>query len=221
MPITTATLTSSGTTTDASSFATASVSPTANQVVLVAISNTKTSGVAVPSTVTGNGITYAKGAELVVGSRAISIWWGVSSSPSAGAITFDFAAQTQTTCFWDVEQLTGASTSNPIVQSRTGSGTNTTASLTSALATFADAVNNMGFYVVNHAATEATTFATSWNEIQDLSLSSPAVAQETAYISGGSALNPQPSWTTSSAYGIVAVEIGVPSANSSVIAMVI
>ncbi len=224
MPITRSTLTASGTTTDAASFATASVAPTANEVVMLAISNTITSGVTAPTSVTGNGITYTKAVEKVIGTRAVSIWWGVSASPSAGAITIDFGANIQTTCAWDVEQTTGASNATPIAQSQTGSGTAAIGSLTAPLSAFSDITNNLGFYIAQHGANEATNPATSWTEIQDMALGTPAAAHETAFISGGSALNPQPTWTTSAAYAMAAVEIAVPVAggpSTTVISMVV
>lgn len=219
-PITTSTLTHNLSTTAATSYATASVTPTANQVVLVLVANTETTG-APPASVTGNGITYTMIAAKSSGTKSCSLWWGASGSPSAGAITIDFAGVSQTTCFWDVEQLSGADQSSPVVQSRTGSGTGTTGSLSSALAAFRDAVNDAGFYIIIHASNESTTVAASWTQLFNSSNSGPAMSRETAWISGGGALNPQPTWATSSTWVMAAVEMGVPVASAGVIAMVV
>lgn len=217
--ITRANLAEALSTTAATSFTTASVTPAANQVVLICIGNTATSG-APPTSVTGNGITYTMIVAKSSGTKSCSIWWGASGSPAAGTITIDFGGVSQATCFHDVEQLTSADQSNPVVQSQTGSGTGTAGSLSSALAAFRDAANDAGFYIVVHASNESTTAAGSWTQLFNASNSGPAMTRETAWISGGGAPNPQPAWATSVTWVMAAVEMGVPVASPGVVAMV-
>lgn len=217
--ITTATLTENLSTSSATSYATASVTPTAAQVVLILVGATAASG-APPASVTGGGITYTMATSRSAGTKSASLWWGASNAPTTDVITIDFGGVSQTTCFWDVEQLTGADQSTPIVQSQIGLGTGTTGSLNSPLNTFRDPVNDAGFYIVMHASNEATTVAASWTQLFDAKNAGPAMTRETAWISGGGALNPQPSWTSSVTWVMAAVEAGVPAASTVVTAMV-
>lgn len=140
-------LTAGSTTTDATSFATASVSPGANRA-LYAFSVTATgSGPVAPSIITANGLTWAEVATVTFssGNRRLTALRSMGASPSAGVVTFDFAGQTQTSFIGAVFECTGVDTSGSsasgaTVQSVTSSVTGaTTASAT--LAALENATN--------------------------------------------------------------------------------
>lgn len=130
MAITPSTLTSALSTTDATSYATASITPTANRLVLLAIESRIAVGVAggpQTPTATGCGLTWVTVATQTgysgagTPNRKITILRAMGSSPSSGAVTIDFNAETQTHCghsvieFSDTNQ-TGTNGSGAIVQ---------------------------------------------------------------------------------------------------------
>lgn len=104
-------LTTNDDNTDATSYTTASITPTARRLILVAVTNTKATTADVP-TLSGNGITWSEVAHIqrTATPTTTTIFVGTATSPSAGAITIDFAGATQTGCFWSVIELRGAET---------------------------------------------------------------------------------------------------------------
>lgn len=115
--------------TDANSYATASVTPTANNLILLTVVNRSGDSVNTKPTATGNGLTWVEIASVnfdIVGTsrRTVTVFRAMGASPSAGAITIDFAGVTQTDCLWSVDQFSGTDTSGTngsgaIVQSAT------------------------------------------------------------------------------------------------------
>lgn len=99
-------------TADATSYATASVSPTANRLLLLAVANGHTGGTdLVPSSVTGNGLTWVLVTDEDNGANLhISVWRAMGASPTAGAITINFGA-TQHNCLWSLTEFDGVDTS--------------------------------------------------------------------------------------------------------------
>lgn len=131
---------------DASSFATASITPTANKLILAWVYSIAATAPNV-ATATGNGLTYVQiDSQLDTDSvRRITLFRAMGSSPSSGAITFDFAGQTQTGCAWSVVEydgtdISGTNGSGAIVQSAKNSSTAAT-SLTVTLAAFSSTNN--------------------------------------------------------------------------------
>lgn len=114
-------LTSSVNGADQSSYTTASITPTANACVLVAVGNrTNTNYVGGPNipTLTGNGLTYVQVVTRSSGATTttsvpsrITIFRAMGAAPTSGAITIDLAGQTQTHTSWSVTEFTGADTS--------------------------------------------------------------------------------------------------------------
>jgi hypothetical protein len=108
--ITVTELTHDTSTTDATSWTTASVSPAASTPVYVCVWNNR----ATPTlpTVTGAGITWVQEETLVFDTtRRVTVFRGLNASPSAGALTIDFGGLSQTACAWSVVQCAGADTS--------------------------------------------------------------------------------------------------------------
>ena len=98
-------LTTGGSNSDASSYETASISPSANRVVLVCVASNDSSGGPDTPTVSGADMTWTQVAtEVYTASlRRVTIFRGVDSTPSSGALTISFGS-TQNDCHWTVIQ---------------------------------------------------------------------------------------------------------------------
>lgn len=154
MAVTEAALTSGWSDTDASSYATASITPTGNLLLLAAVFASKTGGSGIP-TLSGNGVTWVQVATLLQDTaRRVTLFRGMVSSPSAGAVTIDFGGVNQLRCGWSIAEFAGINTggtngSAAVVQSATNTATATT-SLTVTLAAFGDAGNaTYGFFAID------------------------------------------------------------------------
>lgn len=136
-----------------SSSVTASISPTANALLLLTIDQ-RTGITADPNqpTVSGNGLTWVAVDTIVYDTttssrKRISVFRALGASPSAGAVTIDFGGQANTDAHWSIDQLTGVDTSGTngsgaIVQVVTAKDeTGTAPSLTVTLAAFGHAEN--------------------------------------------------------------------------------
>lgn len=130
----------------------ASISPTGNALILITIVAATNAGVDVTApTVTGNGITYEQinisQWDTSSGSRRATILMrGMATSPSSGAVTVDWGAQTSLRGAMVIDEITGATTGNngadAIVQSAVNDNEGSPAtSLTITLASFGS-VNN-------------------------------------------------------------------------------
>lgn len=130
-------------------YTTASVTPSSDNLVLVAVISVLNSALSTP-TLTGNGLTYVQiGSPVDFGAIAtpeyrFSLFRALGASPSAGAITITHSLS-MFGCLWTVSQFSGIDTggtngSAAIVQSATNRA-DTATSLTATLAAFADAAN--------------------------------------------------------------------------------
>lgn len=112
-------------------------------------------------------------------------------------------------CQWSIVKVTGARITGggPVVQcpaAATGTGTSGTQTLSAA----ADAANRtMG--ASGHGAFEGTTHPTGWTELGDSPQNSPACAFNSFYHPSSFQTSIQPSWTTSSGYGVLAAEFAI------------
>lgn len=173
-------LTSGGTGTDATSHTTASITPTANRLVLVCVVSRCGAGAAVIPTVTGCGMTWVVEESLSRSLEGLSVTRGMSASPSAGSLTLDFGAQTATGCDWIVIEFddvdtSGSNGSGAVAQSESaGSATTATSGLVT-LGAFASA-NNGTFGLFTHRAAEPTDPGTGFTEIADISSTLPPIA---------------------------------------------
>lgn len=180
MAITPTELTAGGTSTDATSFVTASITPQANDPIHVCVySSVSGSDPNIP-TVTGNSITWTQvitKASTVAQTqhRRITLFRGAAASPATGTITFDFAGQTQSSCSWKIVQYDGADqTGAEIVQSNSAEGTNVS-NLAVPLNAFADPTNNVAFGFFMHQVEEDSTPGTGFTRIgTDQKLNTPS-----------------------------------------------
>lgn len=132
----------------ASSFVTASISPGANQLIILFVHSHRNGGgnPNIP-TVTGAGMTWTQVATklgTVDTSHRVTMFRALSPSPGSGALTIDFAAQNQDETIWSISEFAGVDTSgtngaNAVVQSGTLDGTGT--SLTITLSAFSNTNN--------------------------------------------------------------------------------
>jgi hypothetical protein len=115
MAVAAVSLTSSSSTTSATSHATASVTPTANRLVLAAVVNKIGTAPASTPTCSGNGLTWVQVATVPYNTNAsnlhrLTLFRAMGTSPSAGAITFDYAGTTHTSAGWSVIEFSGVNT---------------------------------------------------------------------------------------------------------------
>ena len=86
-----------------------SISPAANQLIIVAIRNAVSSGTPNVPTVSGCNLTWTQIATRHAGANTlnrITFFRGLGSNPTPGALTFDFAGQTQAQGWnWSVDQF--------------------------------------------------------------------------------------------------------------------
>ena len=135
---------------------TASITPTASQLVLITVGNHVGSGTPATPTITGCSMTWTQIATHQSSSdslKRITMFRGVSSSPTTGALTIDFGGQSQDSALWCVDQLnkakiSGTNGSDAIVQVNSTDSTASNTSLTTTLGAFSN-INNAtygGFY---------------------------------------------------------------------------
>lgn len=158
MAITVTALTSGKNETDLTSYATSSINPTANRLVLALVG--AFAGTQVTPTASGGGMTtWTQVASRIDGSsRVLTLFRALQASPGSGALTFSFGATTQNWCLWSVFEIdgvdiTGSNGANAIVQAVMDivePGT----SLTVTLAAFGDAGNGTvgGFFCTDPGA---------------------------------------------------------------------
>lgn len=172
-------LTSGGSQTAGTSFSSASISPTADKLILVTVySNCVTSGNnSAPTSVNIAGsLSFTQVAGQVVETNwgHISVWRATSSSPPTGTVNFTFP-NSRDTVVWSVTELnaeiTGTNAANGVVQSAGTGPTTSTTTLTNTLASAYECAGNGAFSVVGaaYATVQNPTFSPEggWTEVQD------------------------------------------------------
>lgn len=208
-------LTSGFSDTDATSYNTASVSPSSNYLNLVSVTNVKSSTPDTP-TLSGNGITYEQIDTHVIDSvgtmRRSTLFRSLGSSPSSGAITIDFGGNTQTACSWVVDTVSGVDTSGTngsgaIVQSAktTQDNTGNTTSLTATLSSFSSA-NNLTYGVYGGASTTGLTAGSGFTILASASSTTPTSDVATEWKSTNDT-TVDFSFDANDAIGVIALEI--------------
>ena len=148
----------------ASSYGTASISPTANRLVVLTVYNEKANPTTVP-TVTGAGMTWTNffsRESTSKNTKRITMFRALSSSPGSGGLTISFGGTNQALCGWNITEFAGIDTggtngANAIVQSA-GNDNNTSGNtgLTVTLAAFSNASNATHGVVAWGSATAIT-----------------------------------------------------------------
>lgn len=143
-------LTSGASTTDGATIATASITPVANRPIYAVIAGSKATTLTTP-TATGNGLTWVAvtggNVTAVSGGNARRLTWfrAAGAAPTAGAVTFDFGADTGLSFAWAIVQFAAANESGTNGSGATVQATNNTSAaattIDSTLAALENAVN--------------------------------------------------------------------------------
>lgn len=212
-------LTANGVPTLARSYATASVTPTANRLVLVAvIAFRETVALQPPQpTVTGNGITYdlvrAQDVQSTGADRSTMwVFRGMSAAPTAGAITINFgvAPVLIRACAWSVSEssvdvvTSGTNGVGAIVGSNSASNASVT-NTQSASFSPAMTAGNAGYCAVGIMAALPQTPRAGWTELADVTGAS-AASLEAQYIAGTDTAGSS-TWATTTVAGAIVVEV--------------
>lgn len=156
MAVSIANKTKGSSSTDATSYNTASHTPAANKLQLLrVVSRTGTGVNPVQPTASGNGLTWVAINTTVYDNssssrRRVTLFRALGASPTTGATTIDFGGTTQTACEWSIDEATGmdisgTNGSGAIVQSAVNQDTGGSAtSLTVTLSSFSS-TNNATF----------------------------------------------------------------------------
>ena len=177
MTITVSHLLTASDATDQTDYTTASITPTANRLVIVCYQSRRADSVEPDlPTVTGNGLTYTHIDNLswdtsgATRKRTFLFAANSGGSPSAGGITFDHATGPATHGAWSIFEADGTDVANGVVQCFVqivkvpADTTGTSLSLTLASASHA---NNRPFCMTVRANAPDAAPGTSWTELGD------------------------------------------------------
>lgn len=166
-------LTANASTTDGTSIATASVSPTANQPIYAAVF-AQLAGTPPEPTCTGNGLTWTSVKTLAFSTRRLQIFSAIGANPSAGVITFDYGASSPTAFAWAVIQVAGAATSSFTVQAPTGTTATDTSLAAPTLSAF-EHIDNINLSFFTTVANADITPDADFTELADVGAAGNAV----------------------------------------------
>lgn len=211
-------LTANDSATDATSYNTASITPSADNLVILTVTSHIASGPPVEPTATGNGLTWVSMNTNTTNhssTRRTTQFRAMGASPSTGAITIDFGAETQLAVIWAVDQCSGVDTSGTngsgaIVQVGDSTGTGFATSQTITLSAFGSA-DNAAYGYMQHGTNEATTFGSGFAELSDNNLSDGGLlfGAQTQWVLNDNTVDW--TWATSSRMQGVATEIKAAS----------
>lgn len=206
-------LTSSSSTTNATSYASASISPTANRLIIASVSVFNSGAAASTPTLSGAGMTWTQVATVASGAtsqRRVTVFRALSASPGSGAVTIDLGGVTHESAAWSFVEFSNVDTSGTngsgaVVQSDTDTSgtTNVTTHAALSLAAFENFAN-MCYCVTMLQANNAVTPGTGFTEISDAGQATDTIRQQDEYKLADT--TPDPSWTSTVAAGI-AIEI--------------
>ncbi len=208
MDISRAALTDDFSATDGTVFTTASITPSANKLILLYISG-RPSGSTPTAIVTGNGLTWVlvNGEDTSV--RYSALYRAMGASPSSGAVTITFSLEMRNAT-WEISEFdfvdtSGTNGSGAIVQSVRDTASAAT-SITPTLAAFADATNNATYMGATHRDhNNAMTPEAGFTELSDNSTGEQHVGAAQWRI--GEDVSPTYSWSGSAGAVAVACEI--------------
>lgn len=214
-------LASAATGVDNTSFATSSVTLTANVLSLLSMTIDKATTPDEPTSVTSTGATWVKittetCCTVASPTERTSLYRTMVGSNQTGAITIDFGANTETGFTYSVDQCTGTDTtgtdgSGAIVQSGVNASDSVTsgAPLVISLSALSNASNALyGAFSRNANATITPGLST---ELVDLGHANPAARLETQWQIGAGTVSGAPASGTVNMGGI-GIEIAVPAA---------
>ncbi|MGZ4617186.1 MAG: hypothetical protein ACXV3F_00350 [Frankiaceae bacterium] len=212
----TALTTGSDTTNQTTAYTTASITPSANQPVLVAVLTTVGSGSTPTASVSGCGLTWTLVDNTTIGSRTAWLFLGIGASPTTGALSIAGDGTTTTTsCLWQVTQCAGVdtATANGVVQSVNARP----ASANSVSVAFNNAVvgANGAFGVVGNSVQESPVAGTGWTAAGSTNQSAPTSGLLGEFDATASQ-NITASWTTASTSFVVGAELKAATGGATV-----
>jgi hypothetical protein len=162
--ITTSPLTHGQNVAGGSTATTASISPSANQLVIVSVVNWNASSTPGTPTITGAGMTWTQIAthpSVTKTDWRITLFRALAAAPGSGALTIDFGGVNENIIAWGVDQFLGVDASgtngaNAIVQSAANDVNTTTNNIFVTLGAFAN-LNNATYGVAQHGGTGTTS----------------------------------------------------------------
>ncbi len=167
-----------GSTTDAASFATASLTLAAGQPIYVAVSNHNATAATLP-TLTGCGLTWAEVKTIAYNTnvRRLTVFSGCGA-PSAGALTVDFGGTSQTAVNWIVVQFTASVAAGYTVQAPNGTSTGSATSLAAPTLSAFEHANNVNLSFFSTSLNAGITPDGSFAELADTSQAGNNVSLE-------------------------------------------
>lgn len=197
--------------TDATSYNTASISPSAGKVVLVAVGNMRVGTVTTP-TLSGASTTWTQVAtDNQDNFTRCTLFRGVAAG--TGALTIDFAGNTQLRCAWSIVELSSVDTggtngANAIVQSATDNTENTT--LTVTLGAFSSLSNATFGAVVVNASSPDITAGSGFTQIAETAVETIGIQTQYKLTNDTSV-----DWTHNESNDIVGIAAEIKSLDSS------
>lgn len=169
--------------TDATSYATASVSPTNGRVLLAWVATQITAGT--PNTPTASGTngfsgTWTAIANVVQDQTKLTLFRSTAASGTAGVLTFDLGGQTNSAAVWGVDEWVDVNTTINVQSTTTGANAATNLTFSPSLAAFASSLN--GVYACVAAAGSFVTVRQ--NATQGFMLQVPQAANSNGEIGG-------------------------------------
>lgn len=198
--------------TDGTVFTTASITPTGNRLILIAVMSADNATPPIPDSVVGNGITYTRITGVLyddtgASRRRMDLYRGMTASPSTGTIVITYPSAIDAS-MWVISEFSGVDTSGTngsgaIAQNAVNNNTGTSIIVTLA----AEAGTSATYGTFGHNTPQDTTAGTNFTEIHDLQ---NAVAPQQRLQSewfNGQDTTVDASWVGSDNNGAVAVEI--------------
>lgn len=208
-------LTSGSNETNQASYNTDSISPGSNRLVLLFVYSELGAGTPVTPTASGNGLTWVEvNTEVVNTTAKMTLFRAMGASPSGGAITISFGAESQSRCLWQVTEFsevvtTGSNGADAVVQVADNEATTGT-SLTVTLSTFAKS-DNATYGAIFKAGVETIDAGSGFTELNEETANGVLGTQTQWKSSADTSVDW--SWaTTATRVGAMAVEINtIPS----------
>ena len=207
--------------TDGVAFTTASITPTANNLVLAAVASVgPTNTTPAAPTLAGNTLTWVEVNSIVYQTaggnrRRITVFRAMGALPTTGTVVISFGAVTQRTCAWSIVEFSGTDTSGTngsgaIVQSALSTADASATTGTATLAAFADAANGT-FGAFSHRVAEVTTPGSGFTELAEAIGGTEALSIQTEWrVDNDTVVDA--TWASNAHYGVVAIEIKVAAA---------
>lgn len=223
MAVTATHLTTGGSAVDNTSFATASITPSSNKLVLVGLRYRRAVGTP-PTTpsLSGNSMTWVEVATITSSgaTQKVSIFRSMALAPTTGAITMSFS-ETQDNCLWSVAEFTNASTngtfgSGAIRQSASNEVSGTNTGITVTLAAFANTLNAT-YGVVGTGPNIAITEGSGFSELGEAAAAAEGSIE--SEFKGTNDTSVDWTWASTAITGLaIAVEINEASTKSGFLA---